>query len=450
LIANRGEIAVRVARACRDLGVRSVAIFSDVDRDALHVRHADEAYNCGPAPAAKSYLDIARIVEIARQCGANAVHPGYGFLSENADFAQACADAKLVFIGPKPETIRAMGDKVISRQRMQAAKVPIVPGTTERLTDDQAVAFAREIGLPVMVKASAGGGGRGLRLVQREADLVAALKRGRSEAKSSFGDDGIYVEKFVEEPRHIEIQILGDSHGSVIHLCERECSIQRRHQKVIEEAPANGMPPKLREDMGRAAVAAAKAVGYEGAGTVEFLVDRKLAFYFLEMNTRVQVEHAVTEMVTGIDIVKAGIRIAAGEPMGLRQDDVGIHGWAIEHRICAEDPDKNFMPSPGKITAYRAPEGPGVRVDSGVSLGAEVTVYYDPLIAKLICWGRDRGEAIARARRALHEYTIEGVKTSIPFHRRVLENPKFLSGQFDTSFIETELGGATGGTARKQ
>jgi acetyl-CoA carboxylase biotin carboxylase subunit len=363
LIANRGEIAVRVARACRELGVRSVAIFSEVDRSALHVLHADEAHECGPAPAAKSYLDAARIVEIAKQCGADAIHPGYGFLSENADFAQACADAKRVFIGPKPDTIRAMGDKVISRQRMQAARVPIVPGTTERLTDDEAVAFARQIGLPVMVKASAGGGGKGMRLVRKEEELLSALKRARSEAKSAFGDDGIYVEKVVEEPRHIEIQILGDSHGDVIHLCERECSIQRRHQKVIEEAPANGMLPKLREDMGRAAVAAAKAVGYEGAGTVEFLVDRKLAFYFLEMNTRVQVEHAVTEMVTGIDIVKAGIRIAAGEPMGLRQGDVGIHGWAIECRIYAEDPDKNFMPSPGSITAYRAPEGPGVRVD---------------------------------------------------------------------------------------
>jgi len=439
LIANRGEIAVRVARACRELGVRSVAIFSDVDRNALHVRHADEAYNCGPAQATKSYLDIARIVDIAKRCGADAVHPGYGFLSENADFAQACADAKLVFIGPRPETIRAMGDKVISRQRMLAAGVPIVPGTTERLSDDEAIAFARHVGLPVVVKASAGGGGKGMRLVHKDEDLAAALKRARSEAKSAFADDGIYVEKFVEEPRHIEIQILGDSHGDVIHLCERECSIQRRHQKVIEEAPANGMLPKLREDMGRAAVAAAKAVGYEGAGTVEFLVDRKLAFHFLEMNTRVQVEHAVTEMVTGIDIVKAGIRIAAGEPMGLRQGDVGVHGWAIEHRIYAEDPDKNFMPSPGTITAYRPPEGPGVRNDSGVYLGAEVTVYYDPLIAKLICWGRDREEALARSRRALAEYVVKGVKTSIPFHRRVLENAKFLSGHFDTSFIDVEM-----------
>ena len=442
LIANRGEIAVRIARACRELGVRSVAIFSDVDRGALHVRHADEAYNCGPAPAAKSYLDGARILEIAKRCGADAIHPGYGFLSENGDFAQACADAKLVFVGPKPETIRAMGDKVISRQRMRAAGVPIIPGTTERLGDAEAIAFATEIGLPVMVKAAAGGGGRGLRLVKQDSELPAALKRARSEAKSSFGDDGIYVEKFVEEPRHIEIQILGDSHGAVLHLFERECSIQRRHQKVIEEAPANGMPPKLREDMGRAAVAAAKAVGYEGAGTVEFLVDRKLAFYFLEMNTRVQVEHAITEMVTGVDVVKTGIRIAAGEPIGFAQEEVGIHGHAIECRIYAEDPDKSFLPSPGTITAYRPPEGPGVRVDSGVYAGAEVTVYYDPMIAKLSCWGANRAEAIARSRRALAEYVVKGVKTSIPFHRRVLENAKFLSGHFDTSFIETEMRGA--------
>ncbi len=439
LIANRGEIAVRIVRACRELGVTSAAIHSEVDKHALHVQHADESHECGPAQAAKSYLDVARIVDIARKCGADAVHPGYGFLSENADFAQACADAGLVFIGPKPDTIRAMGDKVISRQRMAAAKVPIVPGTTERLDDDQAVRFAKEIGFPVMVKASAGGGGRGLRLVAKEEDLAAALKRARSEAKSAFADDGIYVERFVEGPRHIEIQILGDSHGNLIHLCERECSIQRRHQKVIEESPANRMTPSLRDAMGQAALAAARAVGYQGAGTVEFLVDRKLQFYFLEMNTRVQVEHAVTEMVTGIDIVKTGIRIAAGGPMGLRQSDVGITGHAIECRIYAEDPDKNFLPSPGKITAYRAPEGPGVRNDSGVLAGSEVTVYYDPMIAKLICWGRDRAEAIARTRRALHEYQVEGVKTSLPFHRRVMENATFLSGHFDTSFVETEM-----------
>jgi acetyl-CoA carboxylase biotin carboxylase subunit len=447
LIANRGEIAVRVMRACRELGIRSVAIYSEADRGAFHVRHADEAYPCGPAPAAQSYLDGARIVEIARACGAQAIHPGYGFLSENAAFAEMCRAAGIVFIGPKPETIDAMGDKVTSRQRMKAVGVPIVPGTTEKLSDDEAVAFALKIGLPVMVKASAGGGGKGLRLVTDKAQLLPSITRARSEAKSSFGDDAIYVEKFVEEPRHIEIQILGDSHGNLIHLFERECSVQRRHQKVIEEAPANHMPPTLREKMGAAAIAAARAVDYEGAGTVEFLVDADHAFYFLEMNTRVQVEHPVTELITGVDIVKTGIRIAAGEPIGIGQEEIGIHGWAIECRIYAEDPDKNFLPSPGAILAFEPPSGPGVRDDSGVATGSEVTVYYDPLISKLCAWGRDRGEAIARMKRALGEFAIRGIKTSIPFHLRVLENAKFLSGHFDTSFIDTEMSARKPGDA---
>jgi acetyl-CoA carboxylase biotin carboxylase subunit len=431
-------------RACRELGIRSVAVFSDVDRNALHVRHADEAYPCGPAQALLSYLNGTHIIEIARACGAQAIHPGYGFLSENAGFAEKCRDAGLVFIGPKPETIEAMGDKVTSRKLMQAAGVPIVPGSTEKLTDDEAVAFALKIGLPVMVKATAGGGGRGLRLVRDEAQLVPAITRARSEARSSFGDDSIYVEKLLEEPRHIEIQVLGDSHGNAIHLFERECSVQRRHQKVIEEAPANRMSPSLREKMGKAAVAAARAVGYEGAGTVEFLVDQNQAFFFLEMNTRVQVEHPVTELITNIDIVKTGIRIATGEPIGFAQADVGINGWAIECRIYAEDPDRNFLPSPGEIVAFMPPGGSGVRHDSGVCGGSEVTVFYDPLISKLICWGRDRDEAIARMKRALGEFVVTGIKTSIPFHRRVLENEKFLSGNYDTNFIETE------GLSRKQ
>jgi len=439
LIANRGEIAVRIMRACRELGIRSVAIFSDVDRNALHVRYADEAFPCGPAKPAESYMNAARILEIARASGAQAIHPGYGFLSENAAFAQACTDAGLVFIGPKPATIAAMGDKVTSRKLMQAAGVPVVPGSSEKLSDDEAVSFARQIGLPVMVKATAGGGGRGLRLVREEAQLAPSIARARSEARSSFGDDAIYIEKLLEEPRHIEIQILGDAHENVIHLFERECSVQRRHQKVIEEAPANRMPPNLREKMGRAAVAAARAVGYEGAGTVEFLVDKSQAFYFLEMNTRVQVEHPVTELVTNIDIVKTGIRIAAGEPIGFEQRDVGINGWAIECRIYAEDPDKKFLPSPGEISVFQPPGGPGVRDDSGVASGGEVSVFYDPLISKLICWGRDRPEAIARMKRALGEFVVTGVKTSIPFHRRVLENEKFLSGHYDTNFIELEI-----------
>ena len=440
LIANRGEIAVRIARACRELGIRSVAIYSDADRGALHVVHADEAYPCGPAPAAQSYLNGARIVEIARRCGADAIHPGYGFLSENAGFAAACAAGGVTFIGPSPETIDAMGDKVVARRRMQDAGVPIVPGSTDALDDEEALEFARRIGLPVMVKATAGGGGRGLRLVRDEAALPAAIQRARSEAKSSFGDDAIYIEKLVEEPRHIEIQILGDAHGNVLHLFERECSIQRRHQKVIEEAPANRMTPELRGAMGRAAVAAARAVAYRGAGTCEFLVDARSNFYFLEMNTRVQVEHPITEMITGVDIVKTGIRIAAGEPLGFTQDDVAIRGWAIECRICAEDPDKSFLPSPGKIVGYRAPSGPGVRVDSGASAGSDVTVHYDPMIAKLVCWGADRPEAIARMRRALAEFVVKGVKTSIPLHRRVLEHPSFVAGHYDTSLIEVELG----------
>jgi acetyl-CoA carboxylase, biotin carboxylase subunit len=441
LIANRGEIAVRVIRACRELGIRTVAIFSDVDRNALHVRQADEAYCCGTAPARESYLDMHKVISIAKECGAEAIHPGYGFLSENAEFAAACREAGVVFIGPSPETIDSMGDKVTARKLMAAAGVPIVPGTTETLSDAEAVAKAHEIGLPVMVKASAGGGGKGMRLVRKEADLEPSIRRARSEAKASFGDDAIYIEKFVEEPRHIEIQIMGDSHGNAIHLFERECSIQRRHQKVIEEAPANRMPASLREEMGAAAVAAARAVNYVGAGTCEFLVDNKFKFYFLEMNTRVQVEHPVTEMITGIDIVKTGIRIAAGEPIGLRQDEVGIHGWAIECRIYAEDPHRNFAPSPGPVLVYRPPGGPGVRNDSGVYPGAEVSVYYDPMISKLVCWGRDRSEAIGRMKRALREFVVKGIKTSIPFHRAVLENAKFLSGHFDTSFIETEMSG---------
>ena len=439
LVANRGEIAVRVIRACREMGIRTVAIYSEADRGALHVRRADEAFPCGPAPAAQSYLDVERVIEIARASGAQAIHPGYGFLSENAGFARRCAEAGLVFIGPKPETIESMGDKVVARRTMEAAGVPIVPGTTDTLDDAEAVRVSLEIGLPVMVKASAGGGGTGMRLVREEAELESSIRRARSEAKASFGDDSIYVEKFVEEPRHVEIQILGDTRGNALHLFERECSIQRRHQKVIEEAPANRMPPELRAEMGRAAVAAAEAVGYEGAGTCEFLVDKHFDFYFLEMNTRVQVEHPVTEMVTNVDIVKTGIRIAAGEPIGFEQGDVAINGWAIECRIYAEDPDRDFRPSPGPIVAYRPPGGPGVRNDSGVFPGAEVTVYYDPMISKLIAWGRDRDEAIGRMRRALEEFVVKGIKTSIPFHRAVLENAKFLSGHFDTSFIETEM-----------
>jgi acetyl-CoA carboxylase biotin carboxylase subunit len=440
LIANRGEIAVRVIRACHEMGIEAVAVYSDVDRDALHVRFADEAYHVGAPPASESYLMMDRIIEVAKKSGAEAIHPGYGFLSERAPFVEACKKAGIVFIGPEAEVMQKMGDKVTARQTMEAAGVPIVPGTTDALTDEQAIAFSKEIGLPVMVKASAGGGGKGMRLVKDEKDLQSSIERARSEAKASFGDDTIYVEKFVEEPRHVEIQVLADQHGNAIHLCERECSIQRRHQKVIEEAPATRMTPELREAMGQAAVAAAKAVNYHGAGTCEFLVDKHMDFYFLEMNTRVQVEHAITEEITGVDIVKAMIRVAAGEPLGIDQSEIQISGHSIEARIYAEDPEKGFVPSPGEILVYRPPGGIGVRVDTGVYQGANVTVYYDPMVAKLVATGRDRREAIDRMRRALREFVVKGIKTSIPFHEVVMQHPKFVEGHYDTGFIEEHLG----------
>jgi acetyl-CoA carboxylase biotin carboxylase subunit len=445
LIANRGEIAVRVIRACRELGVKTVAIYSDVDRDALHVRFADEAYHCGPPPSRESYLVMDRVVEIAKRSGAEAVHPGYGFLAENGAFSDRCRDEGIVFIGPSGDVMRAMGDKVTARQTMQKAGVPIVPGTTERLSDEEVGRWIREIGLPVMIKASAGGGGKGMRLVRNENEVAQAVARARGEARSSFGDDGLYVEKFVEQPRHIEIQVLADKHGNVVHLFERECSIQRRHQKVIEEAPGNGISPDLRERMGAAAVAAARAVNYLGAGTCEFLVDKHDHFYFLEMNTRVQVEHAITEAITGIDIVKAMIRAAAGEPLGLRQSELRITGHAIEARIYAEDPDQNFAPSPGVLKVYRPASGIGVRVDGGVYQGATVTVHYDPMVAKLVAWGHDRKEAIDRLRRALAEFLVKGIKTSIPFHQKVVRHPIFIAGRYDTSFIEAHMQGGKGG-----
>jgi acetyl-CoA carboxylase biotin carboxylase subunit len=444
LIANRGEIAVRVIRACRELGIKTVAIYSDVDRDALHVRYADEAYPCGPPPARDSYLQIDRIPEIAKRSGSEAIHPGYGFLAENGEFSDRCAKEGIVFIGPTGAVMRAMGDKVTARQTMEKAGVPIVPGTTERLTDEAIARWIRDVGPPVMVKATAGGGGKGMRLVRSEDEIAGAVARARGEARASFGDDGLYVERFVEEPRHIEIQVLADAHGNIVHLFERECSIQRRHQKVIEEAPGNGITPALRDKMGEAAVAAARAAGYVGAGTCEFLVDKNNHFYFLEMNTRVQVEHPITEAITGVDIVKAMIRVAAGEHLGIEQSELSIRGHAIEARIYAEDPDHGFVPSPGDVVVYRPAGGIGVRVDSGVYQGAKVTVHYDPMVAKLVTWGADRGEAIDRLKRALSEFVVKGIKTSIPFHQNVVRHPVFLSGRYDTSFIDVHMDGGRG------
>jgi acetyl-CoA carboxylase biotin carboxylase subunit len=439
LIANRGEIAVRVIRACRELAIAPIAIYSEADGEALHVRFADSAYPCGAAPARDSYLVAERVVEIAQRAGADAIHPGYGFLSENADFADRCEAAGMRFIGPTGDVIRAMGDKITARQKMASAGVAVVPGASEPISDTEAAQCAERIGYPVLVKASAGGGGKGMRRVDAPAELPQALERVRGEAASAFGDATLYLEKFVENPRHIEIQFLADSHGNALHLGERECSIQRRHQKLIEEAPANRVSPELRAELGRAAVTAAKAVEYCGAGTCEFLMDGAGDFYFLEMNTRIQVEHAITEAVTGIDIVVAMIRIAAGEPLPFAQGDVGFRGHAIEARIYAENPDRGFIPSPGLISTYRPPTGPGLRIDSGVEEGTKVTTHYDPMIAKLIAWGIDREEAIARLDRALAEFDIQEIATSISFHRKALRQPEFISGCYTTDFVATAM-----------
>ena len=437
LIANRGEIAVRVARACREMGVSPVAVYSEADAAALHVRLADEAYPVGPAPSSESYLRIDRIVEAARACGAEAVHPGYGFLAENAGFTRAVAAAGLVFIGPTPEAMELMGSKTSARRAAEAAGAPIVPGTTAPLASlDEARETARAVGYPVMLKAAAGGGGKGMRLVAAEGELASGFEAARSEAESSFGDASVYIEKAVERPRHVEIQVFADARGNCVHLGERECSIQRRHQKVIEECPSPIGDPSLRARMGEAAVRVARACGYVGAGTVEFLVsDVTRDFYFLEMNTRLQVEHPVTEMVTGLDLVREQILVAAGEPLSFRQEDVELRGHAVECRVYAEDPDNNFLPSPGRITSLRVPSGPNVRDDGGVYAGAEVSIYYDPMISKLAAWGRTRQEAIERMRRALEEYEVGGIKTTLPFFREVMRDPEFVAGRLDTGFI---------------
>jgi acetyl-CoA carboxylase biotin carboxylase subunit len=435
LIANRGEIAVRLIRACRELGIPAVAVYSEADRNALHVKCADEAYCVGPPPSAESYLVMDRILGVAKDAGVDAIHPGYGFLAENPAFARMCEENSITFIGPSPSAIEMMGHKTIARKTMIEAGVPVVPGTELIEDDAELAARAVEIGLPVMIKAAAGGGGKGMRVVEDEKEIDGAIRGARSEARSSFGDDAVYIEKYVEDPRHIEFQVLADRHGNVIHLFERECSIQRRHQKVIEEAPSTALDDKLRERMGQAAVNAARAAGYWSAGTVEFLVDRHRDFYFLEMNTRLQVEHPVTEMITGVDIAKEMFRIASGEKLSLTQEEVRMNGWAIECRVYAEDPFNNFLPSPGVILALRIPNGPGVRDDSGVYAGYEVPLFYDPMISKLCAWGRDRHEAVERMKRALGEYIVKGIKTTVPFHLKVMENEDFLAGNITTGFI---------------
>jgi acetyl-CoA carboxylase, biotin carboxylase subunit len=437
LIANRGEIAIRVIRACRELDISPVAVYSEADRNALHVQMADEAYLIGPPPATESYLVIERIIEAALASGAGAIHPGYGFLAENAHFARACEQQGLALIGPPSSAIELMGDKTAARRVMQAAGVPTVPGIDHFLQDDEeARQIIAAMGYPVMIKAALGGGGRGMRLVHQEAQLLEALRAARSEARSAFGDAAIYIEKYITNPRHIEIQILADADGEVIYLGERECSIQRRHQKVVEEAPSPLMSSDLRARMGEAALRAAHAVQYRNAGTVEFLVDEDRNFYFLEMNTRLQVEHPVTEMVTGIDLVQAQLRIAAGEPLGYRQEDITLRGAAIECRIYAEDPTYNFRPSPGKITVLQPPAGPWVRDERGVFAGGDVSPFYDPMISKLVVWGTSREEAIARMRRALGEYVIGGIRTTIPFHQWLMDDEDFRVGRLDTGFIE--------------
>lgn len=437
LVANRGEIAVRVMRSCREMDILSVAVFSDADRSSMHVRYADEAHHIGPSPSNESYLKQDKIIEVAKKTGADAIHPGYGFLSENASFSERCKKEGIIFIGPDKDVISTMGDKITARKTMLESGVPVVPGANTDLNSDElALSTIEKIGLPVMLKASAGGGGKGMRLVREEKDILSSLRAAKSEALASFGDGTVYVEKYIENPHHIEFQIIADQHGNVIHLCERECSVQRRHQKVVEETPSPLMTEKLRQEMGKHAVAAAASVNYVGAGTIEFLVDNDLNYYFLEMNTRLQVEHPITESVIGIDLVKEQIRIAQGEKLSMTQDQVIQKGHAIECRIYAEDPDNNFMPSPGKIQHLTEPLGLGVRQDGYVYEGYEIPIYYDPLISKLIVWGNNRHEAIQRMRRALYEYKITGVKTSIQFLERIMDTPAFVIGKYDTGFIE--------------
>jgi acetyl-CoA carboxylase, biotin carboxylase subunit len=440
LVANRGEIALRVVRACQELGVAAVAVYSDADESALHVRHADEAVRIGPPPAGKSYLDVEALIDAAKESGAEAVHPGYGFLAENAAFAAACREAGLTFVGPSAEAIEKMGNKSAARRLAREAKVPVVPGSDDASSADEAAQTAGGIGYPIMVKAAAGGGGRGIRVAEDEDELRKAVQVARREAEAAFGDGTLYLEKLLVAPRHVEVQVMGDHEGNVIHLYERECSMQRRRQKVLEEAPSPGISPGVREKMTEAAVRLAREAGYANAGTVEFLVEDE-EFYFIEMNTRIQVEHPVTEMLTGVDLVKEQIRIAAGEPLSLKQEDVPMVGHAMEFRINAEDPDQDFMPSPGEISWLDVPGGPGVRIDSAIYQGYQIPPFYDSMVGKLIVWALTREEAISRARRALREYRLEGIKTTIPLHLRLLKGEAFRSGEYHTGYLEELLNG---------
>jgi acetyl-CoA carboxylase biotin carboxylase subunit len=439
LVANRGEIALRVMRSCREMGIETVAVYSEVDRSTPHVRYADQAYCIGAAPSSESYLVMERLMEVANKSGSDAIHPGYGFLSENATFAKMVEDAGLVWIGPPTKAIEIMGSKTASRQKMVKAGVPVVPGVTEAIDSiPEALEIADGIGYPVMLKAAAGGGGKGMREVNFKEDLAELFQRAQSEAINAFGNGDIYMEKRVINPRHVEIQIMADKHGNVVHLFERDCSIQRRHQKVVEESPCTALLPETREQMAAVAVLAAKSVDYVGAGTVEFLLSEDQSFYFLEMNTRLQVEHPITEMVTGIDLVQAQIRVAAGEVLAFAQEDIRQQGHAIECRIYAEDAQNNWAPSPGVLRGYQEPSGPWVRVDSGVKEGDEVTIFYDPMISKLIVWGQDREDALRRMSRALSEYRIRGIETTIPFFKSLLEDPDFIEGKYDTGFLSPE------------
>ncbi|MEI1422040.1 acetyl-CoA carboxylase biotin carboxylase subunit [Bacillus cabrialesii] len=439
LIANRGEIAVRIIRACRELGIETVAVYSEADKDALHVQMADEAFCIGPKASKDSYLNVTNIVSVAKLTGTDAIHPGYGFLAENADFAELCEEVNVTFVGPSADAISKMGTKDVARETMKQAGVPIVPGSQGIIENvEEAVSLANEIGYPVIIKATAGGGGKGIRVARTEEELINGIKITQQEAATAFGNPGVYIEKYIEDFRHVEIQVLADNYGNTIHLGERDCSIQRRLQKLLEESPSPALDSEIREQMGDAAVKAAKAVGYTGAGTVEFIYDYKeQRYYFMEMNTRIQVEHPVTEMVTGTDLIKEQIKVASGMELSLKQEDVEFEGWSIECRINAENPSKNFMPSPGEIKMYLPPGGLGVRVDSAAYPGYSIPPYYDSMIAKVITYGKTRDEAIARMKRALSEFVIEGIETTIPFHLKLLEHETFVSGEFNTKFLET-------------